>query len=135
MSYRKRKLIADRLKHFHRAGSPLGRGHLKRYSQSIGAEATGSQAIGALAVGPMLVGALAIGALAIGALAIGRLTIGRARLRRVVIDELVVRKLRITEQMQLPERGTKSSAAAPHRAAPDEARDRSPAKESLPTDR
>ena len=56
-----------------------------------------SQAIGAAALA-----AVAIGALAIGALAIGRLAIGRARIRRLEIDELVVRKVRVTEALQLP---------------------------------
>jgi hypothetical protein len=56
-----------------------------------------SQAFGALALG-----AIAIGALAIGALAIGRLAIGRARIRRLEIDELVVRRLRVTEELEVP---------------------------------
>jgi hypothetical protein len=56
-----------------------------------------SQAIGALAVG-----ALAVGALTVGALAIGRLAIGRARIRQLEIDELVVRRLRVTEKLQVP---------------------------------
>lgn len=56
-----------------------------------------SQAVGALAVG-----AVAIGALAVGALAIGRLAIGRARIRQPEIDELVVRRLRVTEKLQVP---------------------------------
>jgi hypothetical protein len=51
-----------------------------------------------------VIGALAIGALAIGALAIGRLMVGRARIRSVVIDELVVRRLRITEELQVPDK-------------------------------
>ena len=61
------------------------------------AAATGAQAIGAIALG-----AVALGALAIGALAIGRLAIGRARIRRLEIDELVVRRLQVTEQLEIP---------------------------------
>jgi len=56
-----------------------------------------SQAIAALALG-----AVAIAALAVGALAIGRLAIGRARIRQLEIDELVVRRLRVTEKLQVP---------------------------------
>ena len=40
--------------------------------------------------------------MALGALVIGRLVIGRARIRRLEIDDLVVRRLRITEGMQIP---------------------------------
>ena len=39
---------------------------------------------------------------AVGALAVGRLAVGQARIRRVEIDELVVRRLRITEELQVP---------------------------------
>ena len=56
----------------------------------------------ASAVGALALGAIAIGVLAVGAVAIGRLAIGRARIRRLEIDELVVRKLRITEALQVP---------------------------------
>ena len=68
--------------------------------------AAGAQAVGALAIG-----ALAIGALAIGALAIGRLAIGRARIRRLQIDELVVRKLRVVDEMSVPNAATFESNA------------------------
>jgi hypothetical protein len=44
----------------------------------------------------------AIGALAVGALAVGRLAIGRARIRQLEVDELVVRRLRVTEKLQVP---------------------------------
>jgi hypothetical protein len=46
--------------------------------------------------------AVAAGAFAIGALAIGRLAIGRARVRRLEIDDLVVRRLRVTEALDVP---------------------------------
>jgi len=74
----------------------------KLRSESTGAKAIGAFAIGTSAIGAVAIGALAIGALAIGALVIGRVAIGRTRLRRVEIDELVVRRLRITEQVQVP---------------------------------
>lgn len=122
MSHRKRKLLALRPRNPPGFGPPPGSRHLRLYSQSIGAEAIGATAIGSLAVG-----ALAIGALALGALAIGRLAIGRARIRRVEIDELVVRRLRITEKMQLPDelKETTPSAEVSPAAAPDEAHGRS----------
>lgn len=56
-----------------------------------------AQALGALALG-----AAAVGAVAVGALAVGSLVVGRAQMRRVEIDELVVRKLCITEDLQVP---------------------------------
>jgi hypothetical protein len=58
--------------------------------------------VGALSLGACAVGAAALGALALGAVAIGRLAIGRARIRRLDIDELVVRRLRVTEGLQVP---------------------------------
>lgn len=54
------------------------------------------------ALGALAIGAAAIGAVAVGALAVGRLAVGRAGIRRVEIDELVVRRLRITEELQVP---------------------------------
>src|SRR6266487_4171956 len=63
----------------------------------IRALAAGVQAIGVLAVG-----SLAIGALALGAVAIGRLAISRAKIRRIEIDELVVKKIRITDSLEMP---------------------------------
>lgn len=73
-------------------------------AKAIGASAIGTSTIGASWIGALAIGALAIGALAIGAIAIGRLAIGRARIRRLEIDELVVRRLRITEEAQMPDR-------------------------------
>lgn len=67
----------------------------------IGGQGIGAEAIGAQAIGVLAISAVAVGALAIGALAIGRLVIGRARIRRLEIDELVVRRLRITEDLQM----------------------------------
>ena len=98
------------------AKSSRGARHLALDSESVGARATGASAIGTSAIGSVLIGALAIGALAIGALAIGRLVIGRARIRRVVIDELVVRRLRITEELQVPNEvdGEKERSPARH---------------------
>ena len=54
------------------------------------------------ALGAVAVGAAALGAVAVGALAVGRLAVGQARIRRVEIDELVVRRLRITEEFEVP---------------------------------
>jgi hypothetical protein len=59
--------------------------------------------VGAQAIGSLALGALAVGALALGAVAIGRIVVGRARIRRVEIDELVVRKLRVTEDLSVPQ--------------------------------
>ena len=56
----------------------------------------------AISVGALVVGAAALGAVAIGALAIGRLAIGRARIKRLEIDELVVRQLRVTDEIETP---------------------------------
>jgi hypothetical protein len=55
------------------------------------------------ALGAVVIGAAALGAVAVGALAVGRLAVGKARIRRVEIDELVVRRLRITEELQVPQ--------------------------------
>jgi hypothetical protein len=55
------------------------------------------------ALGAAAIGAAALGAVAIGALAVGRLVVGQARIRRVEIDELVVRRLRITEELSVPD--------------------------------
>jgi len=54
------------------------------------------------AIGAMAFGAFAVGAVAIGALAIGKLVIERARIRRLEIDELVVRRLRVSEELDIP---------------------------------
>jgi hypothetical protein len=93
MPRREHKLYDDQLKSLVRSESSGAVRHVRLRSESIGAKA-----IGALAVG-----ALAIGALAIGALAIGRLAIGRARIRRLEVDELVVRRLRITDEIKVPD--------------------------------
>ena len=55
------------------------------------------------AFGAVAIGAAALGAVAIGALAVGRLAVGQARIRRVEIDELVVRRLRIIEELSVPD--------------------------------
>jgi hypothetical protein len=107
MLHRKRELDDDRLL-VPRSESSGKTRHLNPRSESTGAEAIGASAIGTSAIGSVVIGALAIGALAIGALAIGRLVIGRARIRRLEIDELVVRRLRITEELEVPV--TKQSA-------------------------
>ena len=73
-------------------------------SQKIGREAIGARAVGTQALGALAIGAIAIGALAVGALAIGWLSIGRARVRRVEIGDLIVRRLRITGELELPEK-------------------------------
>jgi hypothetical protein len=91
---------------------------LKLRSESAGATAMGATAIGTSAIGAVALGALAIGALALGALAIGRLAIGRARIRRLEIDELVVRRLRITEEAQLPQTAPSSENSAAPATAP-----------------
>jgi hypothetical protein len=93
----KRKPADDRLRLVHRS---------ELESQKTGARATGASAIGAEAIGTLILGAFAIGALAIGAVAISRLAINRARIRRLEIDELVVRRLRITEELQTPDRSS-----------------------------
>lgn len=102
LSY-KRELADDRLKLVARAEADRVR-HRIVEAQKTGAQATGASAIGAEAIGTLLLGAFAVGALAIGAMAIGRLAVGRARIRKLEIDELVVRRLRITEQLQSPDR-------------------------------
>jgi hypothetical protein len=79
-------------------------GHSSLRSEKTGANAIGALAVGAKAIGTLAIGALAIGALAIGAVAIGRLVVRRARIRRIEIDELVVRRLRITEELQGPDK-------------------------------
>jgi hypothetical protein len=101
MLQRERKRDADRLL-LPRSESSRKTRHLNLRSERTGANAIGASAIGTSAIGAVAIGALAIGALAIGALAIGRLAIARTRLRRVEIDELVVRRLRITEEVQVP---------------------------------
>ena len=102
MLHSKRRFTDHRLKaHPHlKARSKSDR--LYHRSQKIGGEAIGAQAIGTKALGT-----LAIGALAIGALTIGWLSIGRARIRRVEIGDLVVRRLRITDELVLPENQNK----------------------------
>jgi hypothetical protein len=94
MPPRERKLDDDQLKILPRSESSGKVRHL-----SLRSESTGAKAIGALAVG-----AFAIGALAIGAVVIGRLAIGRTRIRRLEVDELVVRRLRITDELQVPDK-------------------------------
>jgi hypothetical protein len=94
----------DRLKNLPRSKSSEKLRHLSVHSESAGATAVGASAIGTITIGTLAIGALAIGALAIGALAIGRLSIRRTRMRRVEIDELVVRRLRITDEIQLPDK-------------------------------
>lgn len=104
MLHRKRRFADSRLK-AHAHSEALNRsGRLYLRSQKIGGEAIGAQAIGTQAIGTLAVGAIAIGALAIGALAIGWLSIGRARVQRVEIGDLVVRRLRITDELELPEK-------------------------------
>ena len=73
--------------------------HAADASRPLQSRITGgrSRAWGALALG-----AIAVGALAVGAVVIGRLVIGRARIRRLDIDELVVRKLHVTDELQVP---------------------------------
>ena len=102
MSFRKRKLTHNRLMIPPRPRAPDGNLDLKFRSQAIGAQAIGKRAIGSTVIGSLALGAVAIGAMAIGALAIGRLVIGRTRIHRLEIDELVVRRLHITEEMQIP---------------------------------
>jgi hypothetical protein len=94
MRRRERELIEDRLTV--PSGSESS-GKLSRRSHR-------SEKVGAKAIGALAVGAVAIGALAIGALAIGRLTIGRTRIRRIEVDDLVVRRLYITEELQIPQK-------------------------------
>ena len=101
MLHRERKRDDDRLL-LQRSESSGKTRHLNPRSESTGAKAIGASAIGTSAIGSVVIGALAVGALAIGAIAIGRLVIGRARIRRLEIDELVVRRLRITEEVQVP---------------------------------
>jgi hypothetical protein len=103
MRHRERKRDDDRLRLPRSESSAMAR-HIKLPPESTGAKAIGASAIGASAIGSVAIGALAIGALAIGALAIGRLAIGRMRIRRVEIEELVVRRLRITEEVQMPDK-------------------------------
>ena len=103
MLQRKRERGDDRL-FLPRSESSDHARDLELRSEKVGAKAVGASATGTSAIGSVVIGALAIGALAIGALAIGRLVIGRARIRRLEIDELVVRRLRITEEVRVPER-------------------------------
>jgi hypothetical protein len=65
-------------------------------------------AIRAVSVGGLALGAVALGAFAIGAVAIGRLAIGRARIKRLEIDELIVRRLRVIEEVEVPEKAEHS---------------------------
>jgi hypothetical protein len=115
MKRRERTPDADRLKMLPRPESSGKERHLR-----VGAESVGANATGTMAIGSAVIGALAIGALAIGALAIGRLVIGRARIRRLEIDELVVRRIRITEAVQVPDRieAQKSASAQEADSAP-----------------
>jgi hypothetical protein len=102
MRPRKLTLNDDRVKFLPRAEPPGKVRHLSLQSESTGAKAIGALAVGAKAIGTLAIGAVAVGALAMGALAIGRLVIGRARIRRLKIDELVVRRLRVTDEVQVP---------------------------------
>ena len=104
MLHRKAGIADSRLKGHPGSEALSRRGRVYVRSQEIGAEAIGAQAIGTKVIGTLAVGAIAIGALAIGALAIGRLSIGRVRIRRVEIDDLVVRRLRVTDELELPEK-------------------------------
>jgi len=103
MLYSKRRFAGDRSRAHPNSQALSGSDRRYLRSQKIGAQAIGAQAIGTSAIGTLAVGAIAIGALAIGALAIGWLSIGRARIRRVEIGDLVVRRLRITDELELPE--------------------------------
>jgi hypothetical protein len=76
--------------------------HASRDRRSIRLRHFAGSGGGAQALAAFALRALAIGALAIGAVAIGALAIGSARIRRIEIDELVVRRLRVTEDLQLP---------------------------------
>ncbi|HEX6072930.1 MAG TPA: hypothetical protein VFY95_07980 [Sphingomicrobium sp.] len=87
-----------------------------RRSRALRAASVGAQAVGALALG-----AIAIGALALAALAIGRLAIGRARIGRLEIDDLVVRRLRVTEGLQVPSDAGPGDQAAHDRDLPEQA--------------
>ena len=104
MAFRKHRFADDRLKAFPRSKAADRSGRVYLRSQKIGAEAIGAQATGTKALGTLAIGAIAVGAFAIGALSIGLLSIGRARLRRVEIGDLVVRRLRITDELELPEK-------------------------------
>jgi hypothetical protein len=59
-------------------------------------------AIGAQSVGAVALGALAIGALALGVVVVGRLVIGRAKIRHLQIDDLVVKRLQVTDSLEIP---------------------------------
>ena len=67
-------------------------------------------AIGAQALGALALGTVALGAIAVAALAISRLAIGKARVRHLHIDELVVRRVRVVEQLSLPDQAPAESA-------------------------
>jgi hypothetical protein len=75
---------------------------LPRYARSRNKNDLSAMRLGALAMGAFAVGALALGALALGAVPIGRLAVGRARIKRMEIDELVVKKIRITDSLEMP---------------------------------
>jgi len=90
-------LARNPISQLHASRSPE-EGKLSR-SRKLRPRSAVSYAIGALALG-----AVALGALAVGAIAIGKLAIGRARIRRLEIGELVVRKLRVTEDLQAPQK-------------------------------
>ena len=66
-------------------------------SRELRRASAAGQAVTALAIG-----AVAFGVLAIGALAVGRLAIGRARIHRLEIDDLVVRRLHVTDELEMP---------------------------------
>jgi hypothetical protein len=100
----RRRLDDDRLKIVPRSGAFGKARNVGLRSESTGAQAVGVSAVGAKTIWAVAIGAFAIGALAIGALAIGRLAIGRARIRRIEVDDLVVRRLRITEDLQVPDK-------------------------------
>jgi hypothetical protein len=69
-------------------------------------------AVGAQALGAVALGTIALGAVAVATLAIGRLAVGKARIRRLHIDELVVRRVRVVEQLSLPDDATRDAQAA-----------------------
>lgn len=99
MPRRERELVDDQLKIPSRSES----------SGKVRYPSLRSRSIGAKAIGTLAVGAFAVGALAIGALAIGRLAVGRARIRRIEVDDLVVRRIHITEKLQLPNKSDTES--------------------------
>jgi hypothetical protein len=97
MNSRVRERVDPRLRHESRGGSVSRAGSDSR-----------PPALRAVSVGGLALGAVALGAFAIGAMAIGRLAIGRARIKRLEIDELIVRRLRVIEEVEVPEKADHS---------------------------